>query len=335
MREPVFWRVMDRTDRAAAPLTRALLTPLAWLYAYIGARKIKNTQGFDPGIPVVCVGNLTVGGVGKTPLTMWLRQRLAVGPNKRAATLSRGYGGREKGPLRVDFLKHNARQVGDEPLMMAKGGESWIGADRATTAAAMAEAGVEVIIMDDGFQNPSLTKSLSILVVDATNPWGNGFVVPKGPLREPVPTGLARADLIVLMGDGPVPKALYNFGKHIIRAHLEPESTLNSGTYIAFAGIGRPEKFFDTVQAMEGVTVADTISFPDHHVYKHSDIADLKTLAESYDARLVTTEKDYARLSVSDRKFVETLPVNLEFATAEDREHLDEAIKRTLLFCHD
>ncbi len=294
MNEPYFWRKLPPKSRASAPVTRLLLTPFAIAYSWAGKRRIERTVPEDAGLPVICVGNLTLGGAGKTPVTAAVRQRLAA-RELRVASLSRGYGGAEDGPLQVDPAKHAAKNVGDEPLMLAASGESWVAKDRVAGAKAMKAAGVDVVVMDDGHQNPTLKKTLSIVVIDAAEPFGNGGVFPKGPLREPVKRGLSRADAIVLMGDGDVPEASAA-GKPVLRARLSPLAKLKPGGYVAFAGIGRPQRFFDSLSAMDGVRLAEAVPYPDHHPYAAPDFDYLMKLASERDAQLITTDKDHVRL---------------------------------------
>ncbi len=295
MREPHFWTVQDKRSRASAPMIKLLLTPLSMLYRWAGQNRIAKATPEDAGLPVICIGNLTLGGAGKTPVTAAVRQHFAA-RGARTASLSRGYRGTLEGAHRVDVAKHVYAQTGDEPLMLASTGEAWISKDRPTGAKAMKADGVQVIVMDDGHQNPSLKKSLSIVVIDASNPFGNGHIFPKGPLRERVTDGLARADAVVLMGDGEMPPALKDFKGTVLRARLAPLAPLPPGRYIAFAGIGRPERFFDSLQAQPGVELADSVPFPDHHAFTPSDISYLMKLSTERDARLVTTDKDFVRL---------------------------------------
>ena len=300
MKAPSFWSAgLDPKSREAAPLTRALLTPLSWLYLWGLNRKLAKARPAKAAIPVICIGNLTTGGAGKTPVAEAVRGRItALG--RRAATLSRGHGGREVGPLKVDPELHAFREVGDEPLLLASSGEAWIGRDRPEAARAMAAAGAEAIVMDDGHQNPLLAKDFTFLVIDAAAPFGNGHVLPKGPLREPVAQGLSRADAAILMGEGPVPGLVAASGKPVLRARLEASAPAPSGPLVAFAGIGRPGKFFDDLKAA-GADLIDAIPYPDHHPYSSSDLAYLIDLANSAVARLVTTAKDHVRLTPAMR----------------------------------
>jgi tetraacyldisaccharide 4'-kinase len=311
MNEPYFWKKLPPKSRASAPLTRWALSPLAMLYGWAGKRRIEKATPADIGIPVICVGNLTLGGAGKTPVTAAVRKHLAM-HELRVASLSRGYGGTETGPLKVDTGKHTAAQVGDEPLMLAATGEAWISKDRVAGAAAMKAAGVQIIVMDDGHQNPTLKKTLSFVVIDAAEPFGNGDVFPKGPLREKVSRGLSRADAIVLMGDGVVPEA-DNSGKAVLRAHLAPLVAIKPGKYVAFAGIGRPQRFFDSLRAMPGVELAEAIPYPDHHAFGNADIDYLMKLSSERDARLITTDKDHVRLPPAVKSKVARASVEAKF----------------------
>ena len=311
MREPAFWHETDRYARRAAPVTRMLLTPIAALYAHFGARRIEKAEPYKAGIPVICVGNLTVGGSGKTPIVAALRAML-VKQGRRAASLSRGYKGVLEGPLQVDIETHTAREVGDEPLMLAASGEAWIGADRAQAAKAMKAAGVDVIIMDDGHQNPTLHKDISLVVIDGGNPVGNGFVFPKGPLREPVATGLSRADAVLVVGDiEHPPQELFDFDP-VWKVTVEPTGAAPKGLLLPFAGIGRPQKFFDSLKAA-GAELTDESPYPDHHTYTPNDLRYLRELAGDRGARLITTEKDFVRLPKADREGILTFPVQAIF----------------------
>lgn len=295
MREPHFWRAYDPKSRDAAPVLRLLMTPLAMAYSWAGRRRLDRVAPQDAGVPVVCIGNLTLGGAGKTPVTATVRKYFAT-KHLRVASLSRGYGGSEEGPLKVDPAKHTSKDVGDEPLMLAAAGEAWISKDRLAGAKAMKAAGVDIVVMDDGHQNPTLKKTLSIVVIDAAEPFGNGHVFPKGPLREPVARGLGRADAVVLMGAGEIPLPVRGFGGPVLRARLAPTATVSPGRYVAFAGIGRPERFFDGLQTIEGVELVESVPYPDHHGFTAADLSYLMRLSSERDARLITTDKDHVRL---------------------------------------
>ncbi len=312
MKPPHFWKAgLDPKSRESAPLTRAMLTPLAALYGAILRRKLERVVPEKVDIGIICVGNLTVGGVGKTPVVAAIRERLSRA-GLRAASLSRGYGGQLSGPLRVDPAGHLAHDVGDEPLMLAASGESWIGRDRHAAAVRMAQAGVDVAVMDDGHQNPSLSKNISLVVIDAAAPFGNGYLLPKGPLREPVRPGLGRADAVILMGDGPCPDPVLEGGRPVLRARIAPVGHAPPGRLVAFAGIGRPEKFFDSLSET-GAKLIETVPYPDHHTYSRAELDWLGRLANERSARLITTEKDYVRLPGERRADILAWPVEACF----------------------
>jgi tetraacyldisaccharide 4'-kinase len=296
-------------------------------YRIAGERRIRSTTPEDVGLPVVCIGNLTLGGAGKTPVTEAVRTHYA-GRGLRAASLSRGYRGSLEGVHRVDPARHTFREVGDEPLMLSASGESWVSKDRPAGARAMKSDGLQLIVMDDGHQNPTLRKSLSIVVVDAGNPFGNGHVFPKGPLREPVAAGLSRADAVVLMGDGRAPEAFAGFPGPILRARLAATSTLPPGRYVAFAGIGRPSRFFDALGKQPGVEVAEGAPYPDHHAFTPYDISFLMKLAADHDARLVTTDKDHVRLPADLKDKVVRASVKATFQDEEALARLLDSVVR-------
>ncbi|MGE0662652.1 MAG: tetraacyldisaccharide 4'-kinase [Hyphomonadaceae bacterium] len=308
MRPPEFWSANPQ-GRDAAWTLRLLLTPVAWAYAAVAEHRLRTTVSRHAPVPVICIGNLTVGGAGKTPITRAVRAKL--GPH--AHTLSRGYGGHAVGPLRVT-PDMDAHEVGDEPLLHAQDGPAWIARDRYAGAMAAAQAGAHVIVMDDGFQNPTLAKDLSIVAVDPGYGVGNGEVFPAGPLRERLSAGLARADAIVMLGDLTDGASwLDAFTKPVLFAKLAPSAPPPQGKLLAFAGLARPEKFFDTLEAAGG-ELADAVPFADHHPYSEDDLRLLLQMAEERDgAQLITTEKDAARLSPEWRARVAVLPVVARF----------------------
>lgn len=307
-------------------MLRTLLLPFGALYAAVGAAKLRRGAQARVGAPVICVGNLTMGGTGKTPVVRRLRAMIR-NMGAEAHTLSRGYGGREKGPLRVDPSRHTHADVGDEPLLHAADGPAWIARDRLAGAEAAVQAGAEAILLDDGFQNGALKKNLSLLVFDTVLGPGNGRVAPAGPLREPLRSGLARADLVVLMGDGPLrPVWLGDFPGPVVHARLEPSAAAPPGKLLAFAGIGRPYKFFHGIEAAGG-TLIDGIAFPDHHVFTPDDLAMLERQAAAHQARLITTEKDFVRLPADFRANTFAFAVEASF---EDESALRGALASVL-----
>lgn len=324
MRAPEFWQ-------RPAGWQAALLAPLAALWRIGAARRLARPPQYRAPVPVICIGNLVAGGTGKTPLTIAVAEMLR-GRGIAAHTLSRGYGGRAEGPLAVDLARHSADDVGDEPLLLAAFGPAWIARDRAAGAAQMVAAGAEAIVMDDGFQNPDLAKSLSIIAIDAHSGFGNGRLIPAGPLREPIATGLARADLLVLIGDTAARAKFrtnlahsYLTHRHddppappIVEAEIRPLMTgmdWHGLRALAFAGIGRPEKFFASLRAL-GADLASTHAFADHAPYPAALCQRLEREAARLGAQLVTTEKDAVRLPPAMRRKVLTLPVRLALVDA-------------------
>jgi tetraacyldisaccharide 4'-kinase len=281
------------------------LWPLGALYGAITARRMLR-QGFDAGIPVICVGNYHVGGAGKTPTVLALTKLLRE-LGETPIVLSRGYGGRLQGPVMVDPARHTAADVGDEPLMMARDVAVTVARDRLDGVALAKSRGATVILMDDGFQNPKLLKDASLVVIDSERGLGNGEVFPAGPLRAPLEPQLARTDALVLIGDGhaadEIAAALAGRGKPVLRARLKPDAAsvaqLTGKRVFAFAGIGDPERFFRSLRA-SGVELARTRAFADHHMFTQGEIGALVSDARRERLTLVTTEKDLARLRGCD-----------------------------------
>jgi tetraacyldisaccharide 4'-kinase len=294
MREPAFWW---RPPGLAA----TLLAPAAAGYGAIAARAF-NQAGQRGRLPVLCVGNLTVGGGGKTPTAIAIA-RLCLTAGVRPIFLTRGYGGRLPGPICVDAKAHRAADVGDEPLLLARVATTIVARDRVAGAALAQSVGADVIIMDDGFQNPSLVKDLALLVVDGRRGIGNGRVIPAGPLRAPLSVQLDHADALLAVGDatsaGEVMAEARRRGLSTFHARLDPDRTaivaLGSRKVLAFAGIADPGKFFATLAAV-GIAAAATERFPDHHRYTATNARNLLARAEREALDLVTTEKDLVRL---------------------------------------
>ncbi len=302
MRAPDFWK-----RRGVAAL---LLAPLGALYGASVALKARHARSVRTAARVICVGNLTAGGSGKTPVALAIGARLQAG-GKRIFFLTRGYGGSEAGPLRVT-QESTVQQVGDEALLLNACAPTIVAQDRAAGAALAVAEGAEVIVMDDGHQNFGLAKDLSLVVVDGETGFGNGLMIPAGPLREPVTQGLSRADAVIIM-NGRTP-GLAGYRGPILRARLAVLGNAFAGRQVfAFAGIGRPEKFVASLQEA-GAVVTGSRFFSDHHPFQPGEIAALKVAASG--AQLVTTQKDFVRLAPEERPGIAVLPVEARFEGA-------------------
>jgi tetraacyldisaccharide 4'-kinase len=294
MREPAFWH-------APSSWKSHLLRPLGALYGAIAAQRLQR-KGFDAGVPVLCVGNYHVGGAGKTPTVLALAKILRE-LDETPVVLSRGYGGRLRGPVMVDPARHSATDVGDEPLMLSSYLPVAVSRERINGVALARSQRASVILMDDGFQNPSIAKDASLIVIDSDRGLGNGFVFPAGPLRAPLSPQLARTDALIVVGVGAASDAVADAAAArealVLSAHLQPDASslaaLRGKRAFAFAGIGDPQRFFRTLRAA-GIEVARERSFADHHRFSDAEIENLMAEAKADGLTLVTTEKDFARL---------------------------------------
>ena len=299
MRAPNFWKHRGVVAR--------LLAPVGSLHGASIAFKAAHASPYRAPVPVICVGNLTAGGSGKTPVAIAVGQMLKA-RGKSPVFLTRGYGGKAGAPLLVK-PHHTARITGDEALLLARTAPTIVSRDRAVGAAKAAEEKAGVVVMDDGFQNFALAKTLSLVVVDGGGGFQNGMVLPAGPLREPVAQGLKRADAVIIVGAGT--PDLAGYVGPVLRAHLVPLPHDFAGRAVfAFAGIGRPQKFFDTL-ITAGALVKGTQEFADHHLYDAQDLQGLRDQAKGIP--LVTTEKDLVRIAPEQRHDIAALAVEARF----------------------
>jgi tetraacyldisaccharide 4'-kinase len=314
MREPAFW--WQRKGFAAG-----LLTPIGLVYGAAAARRMQQ-KGATAEVPVICVGNFTVGGAGKTPTAIMLARMLA-NAGERPFCLTRGYGGTIAGPKLVDVHADGAAAVGDEALLIARVAPTIVARDRVAGARLARAQGATVIVMDDGLQNPSLTKDLGLAVIDAHRSIGNGCTFPAGPLRAPMATQLACTDALLVVGEATHADDIAAQARArdlpVFHGRLtaDPAATapLKGHKVLAFAGIGDPDKFFRTAAAA-GIAVAEQRSFADHHRYTAEDAGELLMEAEHANLMLLTTEKDRARMTGDDAlaaliACVHTLPVTM------------------------
>lgn len=315
MHAPRYWYPTDDTT----PWQATLLRPLGALYAAGTRRRLAAGTAYRARVPVICVGNVNAGGTGKTPNVIALAERLG-SRGATVAIVSRGYKGRATGPVQVDPALHTAADVGDEPLLLAAFAPTWVARDRATGVRAAEAQGATHILLDDGLQSPAVHKDAALMVVDAGLGFGNGAVIPAGPLREPVAAALARTDLVVTVGaQDAQDRFTARWGQLITRPRITAELTpLQTGMpwaglrVLAFAGIGHPEKFFATLRGL-GADVVHAEPLADHQALTPALLSRLERDAATHAAQLVTTEKDAVRLPPVVRPKVLTLPVRLSY----------------------
>ena len=326
MKTPRFWSARRPT------LVARLLQPAGWLYGRVTAERM-NREGARVGAPVICVGNFVAGGAGKTPAALALA-RMLLADRRKVAFLTRGYGGERRDlPILVDPARHDARAVGDEPLLLAGVAPTFVGVDRVQSGRMAVQAGADALVMDDGIQNPSLRKDLAFGVVDGETGFGNGLCIPAGPLRAPVAAQAAHVAALIVVGGGE--KAAEDIrravpGKPMFRAGLEPDALsaapLIGREVVAFCGIARPEKFYATLRRV-GAQIVATRDFADHHPFTEREFEQLVEQAHRRGALLVTTEKDFMRLTPDQARAVLTLPVTLRF---DDPDALRRLLRRAL-----
>ncbi len=325
--EPSWWY----GSGARAAVAGSVLAPAGFVYGKIAKSRFNRIAAYRSALPVICVGNLTAGGTGKTPLSIHIAE-LAQQLGERPVFLTRGYGGQLDGPVGVDPTKHSPSDVGDEPLLLVRSCPVMISADRAAGARAI-EAGAytaSVIIMDDGLQNPGLAKDLTLAVIDGQRGIGNGRVIPAGPLRAPLDFQLGKVDVLVLNGGGSLSARKSEIergaGQAVTRPWLQSAvvamgdtSWLKGARVFAYAGIGNPSRFFETLTSL-GAVVTGTAQFRDHQVPTAADATELLRAARAKSAILITTEKDYVRLPLAGHPRLmdlkaqsRTLPVKVVF----------------------
>ncbi len=315
MKAPEFWNMKrDQLDWIAR-----LLTPIGWLVYCIGKRRFYGKKGYTGKTPVICVGNVTVGGAGKTPLCAYLG-KLFMQAGKRACFVTRGYGGSLKGPVLVRPDRHTYQEVGDEALLLSAYASVIVAKNRTEGAQSADSSGAQIIICDDALQNhSSLHRDLVLTVIDCDVGFSNGRLLPAGPLREPIQAAFAKTDAIILTSAGKFdpPEEVRSSGLpifHAVRTPVKHGYDLEGAAVIAFAGIARPERFFQTVKEL-GATIIKSISFSDHQPYEKRMIERLIREAEVKEALLVTTEKDMVR--IPDEYRIYFTPVMIEFSFSE------------------
>jgi tetraacyldisaccharide 4'-kinase len=330
MRAPGFWW------RSPPSALARLLQPLGTLYGAITLTRMRRA-GTDAGIPVICVGNFVAGGAGKTPTTLALASRLAA-LGETPFALTRGYGGKLSGPVRVDPVRHWASDVGDEPLLLAARLPTIVARERPAGAALARETGASLVLMDDGLQNPSLHKDLRLAVVDGAIGIGNGLCLPAGPLRAPLAGQFGQVDALVIIGEGAagdhIAAQALSVGKRVLRASLIPPAEIQAELarlpVLAVSGIGRPEKFAATLRAA-GARLVGEHAYGDHHAYAAGEVAALITEAKAKSCRIAVTEKDMVKLAplwpAAERPLLLCVPVTLVF---EDEEALDALLRGCL-----
>ena len=319
MRTPDHWQKNNLVSR--------LLIPLGWVYFQLSLWRHKIARRVDIGVPVICVGNIVAGGAGKTPTAMYLGKLLS--KHFKVAFLTRGYGGAFSGPIKVDQHKHTFQDVGDEALLLSKIAPTWVSKNRLDGGLAAKMDGAQILLMDDGFQNPTIGKTFSFLVFDGPYGLGNNQLIPSGPLRETLGRGMSRADAVVIIGEdlhdlqSKIPKNIPLFSvaiSPVISRKLKAAKSV-----IGFAGIGRPRKFLETLKTLN-VDIQDFVPFPDHHKFRNSEIEDLIKKASKTGAQLVTTTKDFVRLPPNTINSITAMDIELNWVNQNQIKALLEQV---------
>lgn len=314
MQQPDFWKNENS-------LVSLLLMPFAFIYRSIGCLRQIFINSYNADVPVICIGNVTVGGAGKTPVALAIGKILQQ-KGIKFAFLSRGYGGSLTRPTIVDNKKHSAKEVGDEPLLLSRLATTIIAKNRKAGAELAVRNGAEVIIMDDGLQNPSIGKDMALLVIDGNYGIGNGHIMPAGPLREKLSSAIKKTAAVIFIGEDKTGLLTKLGESKIIRAEIDVPANRENKKFLAFAGIANPDKFFSSL-AKGGYDIVKKTIFSDHYQYTENDINSLKNRAESLNACLITTEKDFIRLTERQQQDISILPIEIKW---EDNNSIDEII---------
>ena len=291
-----------------------MLYPFSLIYSFISS-KIRHVEAKDvyhPKAKIITIGNITMGGAGKTPVALSIAKIIKNYSKHKVVILTRGYKGELSGPAIVNS-SHNIFDIGDEAILISKEFTTCVAKNRLEGIKFLEENGYNIIITDDGMQDDRFHKSITLMVIDGSFGFGNGIIFPAGPLRQTIDSGINKADFIVIIGEE---KFKLNIKTPILKAKIVSKSLLNQEKFVAFAGIGNPDKFFQSVIEAEGELV-DKISFGDHHQYSDKEIKHLIDLAKSKNAKLITTEKDYTRIKDSLRDEIEILPIMLVWKEEE------------------
>ena len=301
--------------------------PFGWIYFQLSLWRHKIARSVDIGVPVICVGNIVAGGAGKTPTVMYLGKLLS--KRLKVAFLTRGYGGAFSGPIKVNPHKHTFQDVGDEALLLSKIAPTWVSKNRLDGGLAAKLDGAQIILMDDGFQNPTIGKTFSILVFDGPYGLGNNQLIPSGPLRETLGRGMSRADAVVIIGEdlhdlqSKIPENIPLFS--VTTSPIISKKLKVAKSVIGFAGIGRPRKFLETLKTLN-VDIQDFVPFPDHHKFRNSEIEDLIRRASETGAQLVTTTKDFVRLPPNTKNSIIAMDIELNWANQNQIKALLEQV---------
>ena len=319
MRTPNHWQNNNLLSR--------LLIPFGWIYFQLSLWRHKIARSVDIGVPVICVGNIVAGGAGKTPTVMYLGKLLS--KRLKVAFLTRGYGGAFSGPIKVNPHKHTFQDVGDEALLLSKIAPTWVSQNRLDGGLAAKLDGAQIILMDDGFQNPTIGKTFSILVFDGPYGVGNNQLIPSGPLRETLGRGMSRADAVVIIGEdlhdlqSKIPENIPLFS--VTTSPIISKKLKAAKSVIGFAGIGRPRKFLETLKTLN-VDIQDFVPFPDHHKFRNSEIEDLIRKASETGAQLVTTTKDFVRLPPNTINSITAMDIELNWVNQNQIKALLEQV---------